>query len=165
MHFSSILASAQWLRPCCGGFASMHFSSTLASAHVGMRGRLTSQVLAPWAVQDTTGEVMAIDFSDRDRSALLAVLHEVEGVTNQNLPPNTVLSASRKQFISSSTTVRWNSSLLLFVKATDWLDTVKNALHASASPDGCSSSPLNANGSSKTRCWSKPLVLREHSFL
>ena len=47
--------------------------------HVGMRGRLTSQVLAPWAVQDCTGEVMEILFSDVDLAAQRSELHAGEG--------------------------------------------------------------------------------------
>ena len=35
--------------------------------HPQMRVRLTTQVLPPWAVQDTTGTVMEIDLSVRDR--------------------------------------------------------------------------------------------------
>ena len=35
--------------------------------HPQMRVRLTTQVLAPWAVQDATGTVMEIDLSARDR--------------------------------------------------------------------------------------------------
>jgi hypothetical protein len=37
-----------------------------AMFHVGMRGRLTSSVLPPWAVQDSTGEIMEIEFSNED---------------------------------------------------------------------------------------------------
>ena len=38
--------------------------------HTGMRVRFTTQVLPPWAVQDTTGTVMEIDLSSRDRRRL-----------------------------------------------------------------------------------------------
>ena len=34
--------------------------------HIGMRVRLTTQVLPPWAVQDATGTVMEIDASPQD---------------------------------------------------------------------------------------------------
>ena len=36
--------------------------------HAGMRVRLTTQVLPPWAVQDATGTVMEIDLSPQDRA-------------------------------------------------------------------------------------------------
>ena len=35
--------------------------------HVGMRVRLTTQILPPWAVQDATGLVMEVDVCQRDR--------------------------------------------------------------------------------------------------
>ena len=35
--------------------------------HISMRVRLTTQILPPWAVQDTTGTIMEIDFSPRDK--------------------------------------------------------------------------------------------------
>ena len=38
--------------------------------HPQMRVRLTTQVLPPWAVQDTTGTVMEIDLSARDRQRM-----------------------------------------------------------------------------------------------
>ena len=38
--------------------------------HVGMRVRLTTQILPPWAVQDATGSVMEIDMCQRDRRCL-----------------------------------------------------------------------------------------------
>ena len=38
--------------------------------HLQMRVRLTTQVLPPWAVQDSTGTVMEIDLSGRDRQRL-----------------------------------------------------------------------------------------------
>ena len=38
--------------------------------HVGMRGRITSPVLPPWAVQDCTGEVMEIEVADVDMRSL-----------------------------------------------------------------------------------------------
>ena len=38
--------------------------------HPQMRVRLTTQVLPPWAVQDTTGTVMEIDLSARDRQRI-----------------------------------------------------------------------------------------------
>ena len=38
--------------------------------HVGMRVRLTTQILPPWAVQDATGSVMEIDVCQRDRRCL-----------------------------------------------------------------------------------------------
>ena len=38
--------------------------------HVGMRVRLTTQVLPPWAVQDAVGTVMEIDLSSMDRNIL-----------------------------------------------------------------------------------------------
>ena len=38
--------------------------------HPQMRVRLTTQVLPPWAVQDTTGTVMEIDLSARDRTRM-----------------------------------------------------------------------------------------------
>lgn len=41
-----------------------------AMFHVGMRGRITSPVLPPWAVQDCTGEVMEIEVADVDMRSL-----------------------------------------------------------------------------------------------
>ncbi len=38
--------------------------------HLNMRVRLTTQVLPPWAVQDTTGTIMEIDLCDPDREQL-----------------------------------------------------------------------------------------------
>ena len=38
--------------------------------HVGMRVRLTTQILPPWAVQDAPGTVMEIDVCPRDRGTL-----------------------------------------------------------------------------------------------
>ena len=38
--------------------------------HIGMRVRLTTQVLPPWAVQDATGTVMEIDASPLDNKRL-----------------------------------------------------------------------------------------------
>ena len=35
--------------------------------HIGMRVRITTQVLPPWAVQDATGTIMEIEASPRDR--------------------------------------------------------------------------------------------------
>ena len=36
----------------------------IAAVHIGMRIRLTTSVLPPWAVQDSAGTVMAIDFGE-----------------------------------------------------------------------------------------------------
>ena len=41
-----------------------------AMVHVGMRVRLTTQVLPPWAVQDAAGTVMELDLSHTDRNRL-----------------------------------------------------------------------------------------------
>jgi len=38
--------------------------------HIGMRVRITTQVLPPWAVQDTTGRVMEIDACPQDQHLL-----------------------------------------------------------------------------------------------
>ena len=38
--------------------------------HVGMRVRLTTQILPPWAVQDATGIIVEVDLSARDRQRL-----------------------------------------------------------------------------------------------
>ena len=38
--------------------------------HIGMRVRITTQVLPPWAVQDTTGRVMEIDACPQDQQYL-----------------------------------------------------------------------------------------------
>jgi hypothetical protein len=38
--------------------------------HLNMRARLTTQVLPPWAVQDTTGTIMDIDLSAQDKQHL-----------------------------------------------------------------------------------------------
>ena len=35
--------------------------------HIGMRVRITTQILPPWAVQDATGTIMEIEASPRDR--------------------------------------------------------------------------------------------------
>jgi hypothetical protein len=42
----------------------------LVLLHIGMRVRITTQVLPPWAVQDATGTVMAIDGSRRDKQSM-----------------------------------------------------------------------------------------------
>ena len=41
-----------------------------AMVHVGMRVRLTTQVLPPWAVQDAAGTVMELGLSHTDRARL-----------------------------------------------------------------------------------------------
>ena len=44
----------------------------LVLLHIGMRMRITTQVLPPWAVQDTTCTVMEINFCPRDRQRMSA---------------------------------------------------------------------------------------------
>ena len=47
-----------------------------ALLHIGMRVRLTTQVLTPWAVQDSCGTVMEIDLSANDRRRFTASVGE-----------------------------------------------------------------------------------------
>ena len=42
-----------------------------ALLHIQLRVRLTTQVLPPWAVQDSTGTVMEIDLSSQDKRRLV----------------------------------------------------------------------------------------------
>ena len=39
--------------------------------HIGMRVRITTQVLLPWAVQDSTGTIMEMEASSRDQQKLI----------------------------------------------------------------------------------------------
>ena len=41
--------------------------------HIGMRVRITTQVLPPWAVQDATGIIMEIDASPQDQQRMLRI--------------------------------------------------------------------------------------------
>ena len=56
--------------------------------HPQMRVRLTTQVLAPWAVQDATGTVMEIDLSARDRQRIKScdTSHLVAEMVLEELP-------------------------------------------------------------------------------
>ena len=57
--------------------------------HIGMRVRLTTQVLPPWAVQDATGTVMEIDASplDKQRFARSDDSHLAAEMRFEELPP------------------------------------------------------------------------------
>ena len=56
--------------------------------HVGMRVRLTTQVLPPWAVQDATGVIVEIDLSAQDMQRLRSSdkAHPASELLLQELP-------------------------------------------------------------------------------
>jgi len=56
--------------------------------HLGMRVRLTTQVLPPWAVQDSAGTIMEIDLSAQDRQRLKTAL---ESETDEHMDPEICL--------------------------------------------------------------------------
>ena len=47
--------------------------SGIVLLHIGMRVRITTQVLPPWAVQDATGIIMEIDASPQDQQRMLRI--------------------------------------------------------------------------------------------
>ena len=57
--------------------------------HIGMRVRITTQILPPWAVQDATGTIMEIEASPRDRQRVSGNgdAHPAAEVPLTELPP------------------------------------------------------------------------------
>jgi hypothetical protein len=50
----------------------------LVLLHLNMRVRLTTQVLPPWALQETTGTIMDIDLSAQDKQHLRTKMHSAD---------------------------------------------------------------------------------------